>query len=133
MIRVLGKGTLDDRAECVRDAWWQRWERILQMAQSKIHRGRAGEGRTAGQHLVQNDPDAVDIRRRRDASAASLLGRHIRRCSDHRGGEVVIAAEKPGDAEVGHFDPSARRDQDVCRLDVTVHHSPSMRRRKRAT
>jgi hypothetical protein len=99
-------------------------------------RGRAGaEGRSAHRHLVGNDANLIEIGEGAVVAPAriKLFGRHVDRGTDHAlcalGESLSIAVCGPGDAEVAQAQrlPLRRRDaEEVCRLDVTVEHTPSM-------
>ena len=89
-------------------------------------RGRAGERRVAGQHLVEHHAQRVDVGAGGDLPLAHrLLGPHVvRRAERHAGlGHPVAAglARGQGDAEVGH-QRAAVVQQDVLGLDVAVDH-----------
>ena len=94
------------------------------MAERELDGAVLGERRLAREHLVQDDPDAVDVGRGRRAAAARLLGGHVAGRTDDRGARAVGAAlSEPGDAEVAYLHPPLGRDQDVGGLDVTVDHA----------
>jgi hypothetical protein len=71
----------------------------------RVHRCLALEGETAGQHLVQDDAQRVDVGRGADrhAAAVDLLGCHVVRRADDlaAAGQVFLVVERPGEAEVG--------------------------------
>ena len=92
------------------------------------------ERQLADQHLVGNDPEAVEVRAAVDLPVArGLLGTHVvrrpdghagrgERRSSRRGGEGL------GDPEVGDDDPAAAAlQQDVVRLHVPVDDSERVR------
>ena len=92
------------------------------MLQRDLDRGLATEGRASGEHLVEHDAGAVDVGGGRHRLPARLLGRHVPRRADDRGGAAVGAAlGQPGDPEIADLDPASIGDEDVGRLDVTVH------------
>jgi hypothetical protein len=75
------------------------------------------------QQLVQHDPHREQVCAGIDLLPLHLLGRHVFQGADHaalraRGLAGVLDARDP---EVGELDPPARLDQQVGRLDVTVH------------
>ena len=89
--------------------------------------GRAGEGRVAGEHLVEHRAERVDVGAGRDlALAHRLLGAHVvRRAERHAGlGHPGAAGLARGerDPEVGH-QRAAVVEQDVLGLDVAVDHA----------
>ena len=90
------------------------------------HRGAAGAGerRRAGQHLVQNGAERVDVGGGTDRGVAGrLLRAHVRRRPEHETGAgetlVVRGDHGAGEAEVRH-DRLSAGEQDVLRLDVPV-------------
>ncbi|MEZ5137640.1 MAG: hypothetical protein R2711_02330 [Acidimicrobiales bacterium] len=84
--------------------------------------GLAHEGRLAGEGLVEDDPQRVEVGAPVDGTVLDLFGREVLGGADHgaHGGEVARFG-RLGDAEVGHQDPPVGRQQDVGRLDVAVH------------
>ena len=88
-------------------------------------RGAPGEGRVAGEHLVEHGPEAVHVGAGRDLPLAHrLLGAHVvRRAERHAGlGHPGVArlARRQRDAEVGHQRPAVVQ-EDVLGLDVPVN------------
>src|SRR2546428_1570321 len=86
----------------------------------------AGEGQVAGDHLVEDGAEGVDVGARVAASTADLLRRDVVRRAD-RGREA-----EPGDppcrfvqrdAEIDDLHQPRRGDQDVLRLEVAMHDS----------
>ena len=80
-------------------------------------------------HLVEDDPDRVEIgRRAHDAALPQLLGRHVAHRAEHEAGAglgafvVVLGFEHLGDAEVDDLDGIILllNDQDVGGLEVAV-------------
>ena len=90
------------------------------------HRGVAGEGRPGGEHLVEHAAERVQVAAGIDRPALGLLGGEVGGGAHDRAGLGQVGLGAPGDglgdAEVGHLHLTARRDQDVARLDVAVHH-----------
>jgi hypothetical protein len=88
---------------------------------------RVNEGRAARQHLVEQHADAVEVARRPDRQAETLLGRHVARRADDeaRLGRGVRARhlgrgrQHLGDAEVEHAD-AVLVEHDVRGLEVAV-------------
>ena len=83
-----------------------------------------GERRRAGEHLVEDDADGVDVGGRRHRLAPRLLGREVPQGADDdpgRGEAVGEVVEPLGDAEVGELGVAARVEEDVGGLDVAVH------------
>ena len=87
------------------------------------------KGGSAGDHLVEHDPERVDVAAGVDGLALGLLGREVGgRAHDRAGlGEALARlADGPGDAEVGHLDLAGVVDQDVAGLDVAVDHAAAV-------
>ena len=99
-------------------------------------RRRAGERGLAGDGLVEDASQAVHVGAAIHIPLARrLLRTHVRRRADaHPGlGELrVVAAERARDAEVGDQRRTVRRQQDVLRLHVAVHHAMAVRVVERA-
>ena len=75
----------------------------------------------AGEHLVEDDPERVDVGLRGDLVAERLLGRDVVGRAEHAaGGGQALRLERAGDAEVGDLGAALVVDQDVLRLDVAV-------------
>ena len=89
-----------------------------------LHRRLALEWRTAGEHLVKDRTQGVDVGRRTDVPAlpARLLGGHVAgRAHDLAGlGVAVVRVDPLGQAEVGDLGRAVRGEQDVGRLQVAV-------------
>ena len=85
----------------------------------------------AGQHLVQDDSQGVDVGARVDAAGiVDLLGRGVGDRAEHRpvAGEALVGLlARGGDAEVRELHVALAGDQDVARLDVAVDHAALMR------
>ena len=92
----------------------------------------AGERHLPGQHLVEHDPERVEIRARIDRRAARLLGREVLRGADDRAGLGHLRRARARDAEVRHLQPAVAADDDVVRLDVAVDDPVAVRERERA-
>ena len=101
------------------------------------HGGERGRGAVgvverlaAGDHLVHDDAERVDVARRRAQPADHLLGRHVIEGADHLAGVGQIGAvdlalvHDLGDAEVEHLDEvvvgAVRLEVDVGRLEIAV-------------
>ena len=90
----------------------------------------AHERRPPAEHLVEHDPEGVDVGAAVDRPAVDLLGRQVLGGADDRAGagEVLgmggVAGDRLGrglgDAEVGHLHPPVLAQQDVGRLHVAV-------------
>ncbi len=91
-------------------------------------RGVGGERRHACEHLVEDDSERVDIAPAVDAEALRLLGREVGRRSHDEAGlsDVVVSADSPRDAEVGHLHLAVPGEKDVARLDVAVDDAVAM-------
>ena len=105
--RVFGDGPFDDPVEASRHLG-------LDIALA------ARVGDDAGERLVEDAAERVDVGCRADLAAAPLLGRHVFDRADDRGAaEYAAVAERLGEAEVGQEGAFAL-EQDVVRLDVAV-------------
>ena len=93
-------------------------------------RRRAGEGRRTGEHFIHDASKRIKVAARVDHVAAGLLGTHVHRRTDGypNRGQLFITRRANGlrDAKVGH-DGVAVIDEDVFRLDVTMHDAARMR------
>src|SRR5439155_6846768 len=88
-----------------------------------IRRRRAVERNDARQHLVERDPERVDVRPLAGLARANALGRHVpQRAVDHLHGADVIALDGlgTGKAEVHDLDAVVWLHHDVLRLQVPV-------------
>jgi hypothetical protein len=91
----------------------------------------AGEWDHAGQHLIKNDAETVNVRGRSQLVAVVLLGRHVTRRADdcvglgQRRRIFIIVRRKRRDTEVEHFHNSrlirALRNQNVRRLQIAMN------------
>ena len=94
----------------------------LQAGERGVGVGLALERHLAGEALVQHEAEGVEVGPAVEPAAAHLLrGQVLGRAHHHVvAGEVVAAAERLGDAEVGQQHLAVGRDHDVARLDVAV-------------
>ena len=121
--RVLLQRAQHDRVERRRD-------RRVELARRHRRLGdlleRDGDGRlgverhAAGQHLVEDDPDRVQVRAGVDGLALRLLGRQVLRGAHHRARLGHVRRAGARDAEVGDLDAALLVDHHVVRLDVAV-------------
>ena len=104
------------------------------MAQRDFDEALAPERHLARQELVENDAQRVDIRPLVDACSLRLLRRDVLARPQHRPRlrQPALDVERAGDPEVGHLRESVARQQDVLRLDVTVHETVLVREREGA-
>ena len=93
------------------------------------HRG-VGEGKLAGEHLVGDDAQCVDVRRRSEWRARGLFRGHVRGRADVASGageRALSLAHGAGHAEVGDHDPGAAvrpgDEEHVAALEVAVEHA----------
>ena len=110
---------------------------LLYVLEGERRRRRRLEGRVAGEHLVENHAEAVDVGARIDVVVGALLGRHVARRADQRAGlgERVERARgvllQLGDAEVQHLDEQrvvvVAREDDVRGLEVAVDDAAAVR------
>jgi hypothetical protein len=80
----------------------------------------ARERHVAGEHLVEDDADRVEIGGSGHLRAASLLRREVVGGAHDRAGLGHLRRAGARDAEVGDLQPLFGADQDVVRLDVAV-------------
>jgi hypothetical protein len=82
----------------------------------------APKGQPAGQHLVGQHTERVDVGGGADRRTRDLLRRgRIRGTQARIIRREARASQRQGDAEVHQLDRPARRDHDVRRLDIAVH------------
>ncbi len=75
----------------------------------------------AGQHLVEQDPERVDVGAGVDLPAHRLLGGDVvGGAEDPAGRGQAVRLEREGDPEVGDLGPALGVDEDVLGLDVAV-------------
>ena len=87
----------------------------------------AMEGDVAGEHLVEDDAERVDVGALVDVLAHRLLGGDVVGGAEHPAGRGhPLLLERAGDAEVGHLRAPVGVDQDVLRLDVAVDEPAGM-------
>ena len=84
------------------------------------HVGLAAEGDAPGEHLVEHDAEAVEVRALVRRPPLRLLGGEVRRRAHHRAGARQRRVAHARDAEVGDDDPPALVEHDVVRGDVAV-------------
>ena len=93
------------------------------------------ERRRAGEHLVADDAERVDVAAAVELALADrLLGRHVRRRAhgDAGDGEPRVARGGARDAEVGDHGAARRAvEQDVVGLHVAMHDAARVRVRER--
>ena len=89
------------------------------------------EGHAACDHLERDDTERVDVRGRAGIMARALLGRHVRRRTDHRARlREPLALRGLRDAretEVGEDRHAAAVEQDVGGLHVAMHDTLAVR------
>ncbi len=74
-----------------------------------------------GRHLVEDDPERVEVGAGVDGLALDLLRAHVFRRPDHDPGPGdALLLERAGDAEIHDVDAAALVDHDVLRLEVAV-------------
>ena len=98
--------------------------RPLRRLRDLFHRHRDGavglEGDAAGQRLVEDHPDRVEVGDGGDVEALRLLGREVVRGAHHRAGLGDLRDAGAGDAEVGDDRLALAVDDHVLRLQVAV-------------
>ena len=93
----------------------------------------AGERNAAGQHLVEHDPQRVEVRLAGDRPPERLLGRDVVGRAQHPavGGQPLLG-QRAGDAEVGDLGAALDVHEDVLGLDVAVDDRSLVRALQRA-
>ena len=112
-----------DLARHLRVRFVERLSLALHVLVHDRHVVAAAVGRVAGQHLVHDDAEAVDVGALVDLLAEDLLGRHVFRRADDvaRLRELRVAALRGGgDAEVHDLEQPRVVDQDVRGLQVAM-------------
>ena len=84
------------------------------------HRAVAVERHAAGEQLVEDDADRVEVGALADRVALRLLGREVLRGAHDRPGLRHVRRAGAGDAEVGDLRAALVVDDDVVRLEVAV-------------
>ena len=102
---------------------------ILHVLHQDRDGGVGGEGHVAGEELVGDDAESVDVGPPVHLGARGLFGGHVLRgAADHAGlGELVGALQHLRDAEVGQVDALVLVQQDVLGLHVAVHDALAVR------
>ncbi len=91
------------------------------------------EGDVAGEHLVEDDAERVDVRLAVDGVAEGLLrGDVVRRAEDAAVSGEALLVQRARDAEVGDLGHALLVDEDVLRLDVAVDDAAAVRGAERA-
>ena len=128
--RALGEALQADRLQV---AWHPRLEprRRYRLVKNdlpeRLHRARPPERRPAGEHLVEDRPEGVDVGRRADLGRLPqrLLARHVAGRSHHLPAErlalALLALQPLGQAEVGDLGYPGRVEQHVRRLQVAMN------------
>ena len=126
----LGEGPQDGLLHRCGDGLPELAERARRLGQAAGHgglRSRTRERRLAGEHLIENGCQRVDVRPCiYVARAEGLLGAHVCRrahCHARFGQLVVTPRQRSRDAEVGHQCTAVLGEEDILRLDVAVHHT----------
>ena len=102
------------------------------MLHRDLDRGVAGERHLAGEHLVEDDSERVEVGALVDRLAAGLLGRQVLRRPDDRARLGHLGGPRARDPEIGHLDVPVGADDHVVRLDVAVDDLVSVRLGERA-
>ncbi len=101
------------------------------MLHRDLDRRLAIEGRLAGQQLVEDDAERVEIRARVDLASPGLLGREVLGRADDRARLGHLARPGARDPEVRHLHAPLAVDEDVVRLDVPMHDAVPVREAQR--
>src|SRR5262249_40372931 len=96
-------------------------QRVEQHLGEQLVEARRGEGHAAGEQLVEDHPQGVDVGGGADGVGAPLLGGHVvRRADDGPAGPRLGGGEEDGQAEVGGGRLAGAGEQDVLGLEVAV-------------
>ena len=147
IVRPLGQCLEDDRLQLRRNCrvLVARWRhRLGDVHQHDVSPPGAHEGRRADQHLVDDDPQGVDVGAVIDllGKSTTLFGRHVGRRAHHRpclglGAAPRQLAPQLGDAEVEHLHAGAERpavvrhQEQVVGLEVAMNDLLAVRRLQR--
>ncbi len=101
-----------------------------------LHHVVRDEGQPTGEHLVEDDPCAVEVGAAIDGHAGGLLGAHVRRRPEdhaHLGQRSGVAGlDHLRDAKVDEFEPwpvLGLADEDVVGFEIAVHDAAAVRMR----
>ena len=91
------------------------------------------ERQLAGEQLVEDDAERVDVGALADRLALRLLGRDVVGGAEHGAGlrHALADVERARDPEVGHLRGAVAVQQHVLRLHVAVHEPVRVRERER--
>ena len=134
VVRVLRERAEHDHVEVGRDVGplqRRRPRRVGEMLHRDLDRRLAAERRLAGEHLVEDDADRVEVGALVDGGAARLLGREVLRRPDDRAGLGHLAHARARDAEVRDLEAPVRVGHHVVRLDVPVDDALAVREAER--
>ena len=123
VVRVLRERAHHDRVEVVGDLGPELRRGIRhdrEVLHRDLHRRVAGERHLPGEHLVEDDPERVQVGTLVDRLPACLLRREVLRRPDDRARLGHLGGAAPRDPEVGHLHVPVRADDHVVRLDVAV-------------
>ena len=104
-----------------RDGRWQ--PRRLVADPVRNHFRRPGERALACKKLVEDDAGAEQVGPVVARQPLALLGRHVRRRTQHHAGLREACGIDARDAEIGDLDLAARRQDQVRGLDIAVDHA----------
>src|SRR6266545_1857763 len=108
----------------------RRFRQLVQVLHCDLDGRVAAEGHLPSQHLVEDDPDRVEVGRSGHGGTPRLLRREVLRRPHDRAGFRHLGGARPRDPEVRHLEPLAA-DEDVVGLDVAVDDPVAVREAKR--
>ncbi|MNS46423.1 hypothetical protein D3C72_789180 [compost metagenome] len=117
---LLGEQAHDHALEVGRDARFharRRLRRLADMGAEHLHGGGAHEGRAAGEHLVSERAEAVEVRAGVDGAALDDLGAEVGHRAHDRPARAAGVLHEP---EVHQLDRAVRLDAHVGGLEVAV-------------
>ncbi len=102
---------------------WQARYGFLQLHQRRRYRIVADERLLADQHLVQHDPEAIQVRTPIEFRADRLFGAHVLRRADGQArlGQLGAVVHRFGDAEIGQNRRAIIAEQHVSGFDIAVN------------
>ena len=124
---LLGQASQADRLQVARDLAFEARRRhrlLVDDLQDGLHRRRPLERRPAGEHLVKDRAERIDVGRRSDLLRvpSRLFGRDVAgRAEDLPGLGGAVLLQSLGQAEVRDLGRAIPREQDVRWLEVAMH------------
>ena len=130
--RLLGQHAVQHPGP-VRDTGRQRRQRCVRVLVDDRHRRRRDKRLLPGQHLVEDDAQAVDVAALVDIAAVALFRAHVVRRAEYLAGRRDLGVELDllGEAEVDQHDRAVDAQHDVSGLQIAVQDTDGMDRSER--